>query len=137
MPADIVGIEGQVQTLNAAMVSIATWGGLMTIAVVVLAIVVYRRWRRNQYNTDGESVVGSHSGSDLSDLSSALGSMVNISELDPGSENQAYTVDEEQPPSDDIPEVTVTDSNHLPTVHQSPHTSTALDHSSQSISIRL
>ena len=124
--------SADITTLNLGMLSVAIWGGLMTIAVAVLAIVVYRRWRRNQYNSDGQSVAGSQASSDLSDFSSRMGSVLGIDEL--GTANEAYTIEDEQPP-DNVPEVTVTDPTSLPTVHQSQNDAAIV--SSSSVSIRL
>lgn len=106
---DVGAFAGSNGVAGTGVMVLAVWAIVVTVALGVLAVVVYRKLKHIQRNTsiDEHSVSsGSRADSDLNDFDSVMG----------GANNEAYTIDAS---SDSV----------LPSVHQPP--------SPQSTTVRL
>lgn len=62
-------------TLQSGMIGLLAWVVVMTLAVVAIAIVVFRKWRQRGDSFDVGSISGASSNADLSDVTSTNGSI--------------------------------------------------------------
>ena len=60
---------GTVGTLSMAMIALLAWVVVMTLALVAIAIVVFRKWRTREVSFDTGSLSSGASSGDLSDVS--------------------------------------------------------------------
>jgi len=86
-------VSGSVSTLSTGMIALLAWVVIMTLALVAIAIVVFRRWRHVDGSFDTGSMSSGASSADLSDITSSAGS---ATDQDPeaslgGHRNSAYT----------------------------------------------
>jgi len=70
-------MTGALSTMQMGMVGLLAWVVVMTLAVVAIAIVVFRKWRQRGDSFDVGSISGasSNADSDLADVTSTTGSI--------------------------------------------------------------
>ena len=65
----LAGLTSSVGTLNTGVVALLAWVVVMTLALVAIAIVVFRRWRTQSQSFDTGSISDLSSGASSGDLS--------------------------------------------------------------------
>ena len=68
-------VSGEVSMLQMGIVGLLAWVVVMTLALVAIAIVVFRKWRQRADSFDVGSISEASSNADLSDVTSTSGSI--------------------------------------------------------------
>jgi hypothetical protein len=98
----ISSLEASTGTVQMSMIAVIAWVVIVTIALIALAVVTFRRWRRDYSFSTGNSVSGSSAvtDSEFGDGISNMGSVINEASTNPsssldGSSNKGFSYSEE------------------------------------------